>query len=556
MTPEMTPPQGMSMPRRAQAHRLRALLLTLLFGLVVSLALLAGPGTGQAQAKDWWIDEMDVLLDVQTNGDVLVDEKTTFTFEGSFSYVTRGIPTENTGGITDIEVFDANGTPLPEGDAPGTYSTSTEGGYLYITLNIALADTSETWTFHYRGESVIQFFDEGDELRWYVFDAETPVPINKARATVTLPGTVASTDMTHAVQTGYGVEARVNSPAASTMVYEAVGFPPNTNFWIVTGFPKGVVEFTWTAERVAAFLVPKIGFLLPIAFMLAMLLLWRKRGRDDPSAMYAKYVSEPPSDLSPGIVGALIDERVDTKEVIATIVDLARRGYLEITDTKKDGVFSKPETIFTRKKPLDDLQGFEAKVAEALFDANHPNQVTSKELKNHFYVHVEPIVERIYTETTAAGLFNQEPQDGPFPLAGLRFPDRGHPRRSDGAHGHARRARLGLVHVRLHTLRRDRLGVRAAHAPADEQRRPGAAQVGGLPQLPGGSHPVPGHGDGPGAVREVPALRRGPGRGKAVGAEVRGIERPAADVVSPRVPAHPHGWVDGLRTYRDGNVRR
>ena len=36
------------------------------------------------------------------------------------------------------------------------------------------------------------------------------------------------------------------------------------------------------------------------------------------------------------MVGALIDERVDTKEVIATIVDLARRGYLEITDTKDE----------------------------------------------------------------------------------------------------------------------------------------------------------------------------------------------------------------------------
>ena len=68
-----------------------------------------------------------------------------------------------------------------------------------------------------------------------------------------------------------------------------------------------------------------------------------RRGRDDPAAVYAKYVSEPPSDLSPGLVGALIDEKVDTKEVIATIVDLARRGYLEITDTKKDGVFGKPD---------------------------------------------------------------------------------------------------------------------------------------------------------------------------------------------------------------------
>jgi len=65
---------------------------------------------------------------------------------------------------------------------------------------------------------------------------------------------------------------------------------------------------------------------LPIGFFLGMLLIWRRRGRDEPSAVYARYVSEPPSDLSPGLAGALIDEKVDTKEVIATIIDLARRG--------------------------------------------------------------------------------------------------------------------------------------------------------------------------------------------------------------------------------------
>jgi uncharacterized membrane protein len=109
-------------------------------------------------------------------------------------------------------------------------------------------------------------------------------------------------------------------------------------------------------------------------------------------------------------VGALIDEKVDTKEVIATIVDLAKRGYLEMTDTKKEGVFSKPMTIFTRRKPLDDLQGFEKKVAESLFDSKHPEQVTTDELKNHFYTHVGPIVEDIYAETTKAGLFSQSPK--------------------------------------------------------------------------------------------------------------------------------------------------
>ncbi len=374
-----------------------------------SVVLLAGPAA-QAQAKDWRIDNMDVVLQVQDNGDVVADETVTFNFEGSFSYVGRMIPTQNTDGLTDIAVYDGNGNPLPEGEGPGTWNTIFENGRLIIVVNFSLADTSSTWTFHYRAKSVIMFFDQGDELRWYVFDAETPVPIQAVRATVKLPGSVPSEDMTQAVQSGLGVETNVYSPGPSTMVYEGSDLPPYTNFWIVTGFPKGVVEFTWTARRVAAFIVPKVGFLLPIVAFLAMFLLWRRRGRDEPAAAYASYVSEPPSDLSPGLVGALIDEKVDTKEVIATVVDLARRGYLEITDTEKDSAFSKPVTIFTRRKPLDGLQGFEKTVAHSLFDSAHPDQVTTTELKNHFYTHVGPIVEEVYTQTTKAGLFHQNPK--------------------------------------------------------------------------------------------------------------------------------------------------
>jgi uncharacterized protein (TIGR04222 family) len=372
-------------------------------------ALLAGPAAS-AQAQDWRIDNVDVLLDVQKNGDVVVDEAFTFTFEGSFHYVTRNIPTDNMDGISDIEVRDATGALLPKGDSAGTFNTFKEGNQQYIQVNFDLTDTSATWTFHYRAEAVIMFWDEGDELRWYVLDAETPVTVGAAKATVKLPGSVLSQDMTENIQVGYDVQTNVYSPAPSTMVYEASSIPPYTNFWIVTGFPKGVVKFAWTARRVAAFLVPKVGFLLPIGFFLGMFLLWRRRGRDDPAVVFAKYVSEPPSDLSPGLVGALIDEKVDTKEVIATIVDLARRGYLEITDTEKQGLFGKALTIFTRRKPLDDLQGFERKVAGALFDGNHPEQVTTADLKNHFYTHVQPIVDQVYTDVSKAGLFFKNPK--------------------------------------------------------------------------------------------------------------------------------------------------
>jgi uncharacterized protein (TIGR04222 family) len=384
-------------------------LLVALVMLAAVAALLLTPTAG-AQAKDWAIDSMDVNLDVQKNGDVIVDEKVTFVFRGNFHFVTRSIPTDNMDGMTDLEVLDSSGQPLPKGDGPGTWSSSSSGNRRLITVNFDLTDTSGTWTFHYKAQSVVMFFDQGDEVRWYVFDAETPVPINSVKTTVKLPGSVPADQMTQAVQSSFDVPANVTSPEPSTMVYEATGIPAYTNFWIVTGFPKGVVDFTWTARRVAAFIVPKVGFVLPILAFLVMLLLWRRRGRDDPSAIYAKYVSEPPSDLSPGLVGALVDEKVDTKEVIATIVDLARRGYMEITDTKQDGVFSKPESLFTRTKPLDDLQGFEKKVAESLFDGKHPDQVTTAQLKNHFYTHVGPIVEMVYTETTKAGLFHDNPK--------------------------------------------------------------------------------------------------------------------------------------------------
>lgn len=366
--------------------------------------------TSEAQAKSWRINSMDAVIQVQENGDALIDEKVTFTFEGSYSYVGRVIPTQNTDGITDVRVYDSAGNALPKGDGPGTFNTLREGDDLVIVVNFALTDASATWTFSYLARGVIMFWDEGDELRWYVFDDQTPVPIDYVRATVKLPGSVPPEDMTYAVQTSVGVEPTVSSPGPSIMVYEAGDLPPYANFWIVTGFPKGVVEFTWTARRVAAFIIPKVGFILPIVFFLGMLLIWRRRGRDDPSAVYARYVSEPPSDLSPGLVGALIDEKVDTKEVVATIVDLARRGYFEITDSKEGGFLTKTVTIFTRTKPFDDLHGFERAVADAVFFGSNTDQVTTNELKNQFYSRIPPIVEQVYSEVTKAGLFSASPK--------------------------------------------------------------------------------------------------------------------------------------------------
>jgi uncharacterized protein (TIGR04222 family) len=364
-----------------------------------------------AQPKEWRIDNLDAAINVQTSGDAVVDETVTFYFSGNYHFVSRVIPTDNTDGLTDIRVSDQNGNELSQGNGPGTYTVTNEGSRKVVTVNFDLTDTAATWTFHYVAKSTVQFYDPQDEFWWHVFDAETPVAIGAARATVKIPGSVPPEQMKQLVQTGNSVQATVTTPAPSTMVFQATDIPPYTEFWLGVAFPKGVVKYTWTARRIGAFVLPKLGLVLPILFFLGMLLIWRARGRDDPSKTYATYVNEPPSDLSPGLVGALIDEKVDTKEVIATIIDLARRGFLEITDVKDDPEgYASPETIFTRTKPLDHLKGFEGMVARSLFDAAHPNQVTTKELRNRFYTHVQPIVAQIYEDVVTAGLFFRNPQ--------------------------------------------------------------------------------------------------------------------------------------------------
>ena len=491
------------MTDRTSRRRLWSLGLLLM---VCALTLvLAGPAA-PAQAKDWRVANMDVVLQVQENGDVLVDETVTFAFEGNYHFVSMSVPTANYMGITDVEVRDASGAILPEGDTPGTYSRYSEGDTQFIQVNFDLTDTAGTWVFHYRGKQVVQFGDPQDGLEWYVFDAETPVPIDHAKVTVKLPGSIASEKMTTDVLTDDWVQWTVTSPAASTVVYEASGFGPYGYFWTVTGFPRGMIENPWTARRVFNYVIPKFGLFLPFLAFLTMFLIWFKRGRDQPGAVYAKYVSEPPSDLSPALVGALIDERVDTKEVIATIVDLAKRGYLEIADEQEGKRFAKPadylhpQEVFRRSRWVREedlgvalLAGFER--YRDHYSTEEPllqQSASPRERDLHGGDHGRVVL--------------QESQQVAFPLDRVRVPRRRHLGRADLRPRQGRDQRLGLFLGGVHHIHVHRVGLRAPHAPAHLQRRAGAEEVAGLPQLLGRPHSLHRHGSGQGEVREVPSL--------------------------------------------------
>lgn len=64
---------------------------------------------------------------------------------------------------------------------------------------------------------------------------------------------------------------------------------------------------------------------------------WYCFGRDKAGELVADYLPEPLDKLSPGMAGTLLDEKVDMEDILATLVDLARRKAISITEVKDEG---------------------------------------------------------------------------------------------------------------------------------------------------------------------------------------------------------------------------
>src|SRR6202047_3699098 len=100
-------------------------------------------------------------------------------------------------------------------------------------------------------------------------------------------------------------------------------------------FDKGFVHEPTAASKVAMFFRSNWPLGIPIAAFVVMFYLWWTRGRDPRlRPIAAQY--EPLDQLTPGEAGTLVDNSADMRDITASIVDLAVRGYIVIEEHQKD----------------------------------------------------------------------------------------------------------------------------------------------------------------------------------------------------------------------------
>jgi uncharacterized membrane protein len=116
----------------------------------------------------------------------------------------------------------------------------------------------------------------------------------------------------------------------------------------------------------------------------------------------------PPEGLTPAQMGVLLDERADTLDVTATIVDLAVRGYLHITELPKKGWFGSNDWKLTKLKDSEGLNAFEKRVLTGLF--NSKTEVELSDLKYKFADDLVKAKDLLYKDAMKQQWFARKPE--------------------------------------------------------------------------------------------------------------------------------------------------
>ncbi|HIE37984.1 MAG TPA: DUF2207 domain-containing protein, partial [Anaerolineales bacterium] len=385
-------------------RRLQRLIpLTLLLFLFPLLSALPA----HAQTKTLYWERMDVDITILPDGSFLVEETQVIVFtSGTFTYGYRSIPTDRLTAVTDVAVW--------EDGQPCRWTTDEEDGEFQIRWDLLepRQDSRHTYTLRYLVHGGLRYYDGGDQLWWKAVFPDRSFPVNGSTVTVHLPE-----GATAELAQAYFTEATVSGIGTSTVVFTAQeSIDPGQEFEVRVQFPHGVVAGSPAAwqrvedsKPIVNLLMGLLGGLLLVGGPAMLLLLWYVRGRDPYVEIPTDYLTEPPSDAPPAVAGTLVDEKADMQDVLATIIDLARRGYLEIEESPIRGLFvSSYDCIFRRTdKPDDDLLPYEKYLLRRLVGRRSGRRMSS--LRNRFYTAIPKIQERLYNEVVRRGYFRTRP---------------------------------------------------------------------------------------------------------------------------------------------------
>ncbi|WP_407342000.1 DUF2207 domain-containing protein [Pengzhenrongella phosphoraccumulans] len=420
-----------------------------LLALLCALAV-AGALPAQATARGNQIDRYDVGVTLAADGTMAVVLDFDFNFgddPGHGPYLT--LPTAQ--GYNDeydrvFEFTDFTATSEDASAAPADLDLTEENGWLQVRIGDPDVDDVSGvhhYTVTYTVRGLVNGADAssvGDELYWNVIGDQWEIPLSNITVTVDGPAPVAQVACFAGPVGGTGTCDSSTADGARAQFTQGT-LRPSEALTIATSYPAGtftdvepILQEIWTPAKAFA-LTPWTGLaaaavlLGGLGFVLARI---RQRGRDEqflnqtpglaptdgqPGAVGPRdrrtpiaVHFTPPAGFHAGQLGTLIDERADPRDVTASIVDLAVRGYLRIEQTAEANFLGRgADWRLVQLRPADaELAPYERTLHDGIFAGR--SDVSLSGLKTTFAASMAAVQSELYEDVTTRGWFRGNPK--------------------------------------------------------------------------------------------------------------------------------------------------
>lgn len=297
-----------------------------------------------------------------------------------------------------------------------------------------LVSGANRYVISYTVRGAMNSFADHDELFWNVDGALWPVAKRSVSSTVSLPARAFQKAACYQGPTGSRESCTfaINGQAVTFSSTRQLGSGEQMS--VVTALNQGVVDVPQPLLEARNRQFPKDAFdINPLTVGLSLLIAiggvglvarnWWIHGRDRAYLTQYYLTNDPrertnplfhrdplvvefgsPQNMRPAELGLILDERADTKDVTATIVDLAVRGYMTITE-----VPNQKDWTFTWKPGGDAaaLLPYEKTLLDGLFAGGR--QIKLSDLKGTFAPTLRNAERQIYTDAVTRKLFTTRP---------------------------------------------------------------------------------------------------------------------------------------------------
>lgn len=403
----------------------------ILAALVVSLFMvtLAAPVAAHADVNDFVIERFAAdysISNADRQGEMKVKETIAVNFSGQNHGILRAIPDSYKNHSLQMSVGDI----MLDGQTAQWSKYSSNGN---TVLKIGDPDNTitgrHTYEINYTVRNVISFYDGYDELfwdingdQWQQTAEEVSVVLHFTDEAGLVKDPICFTGVFGSTEQSCSVEVRQDTISVKT-TRALQGY--ETMSMVVAFDPDYFEPSTWY-ETASEYGATVLKFLVPFLLIAGTAFIhWRRYGRDPKGKRVIVPEYEAPDGLKPVEAGTVADFRTDNRDITATIIDLAVRGYIKIIETTHDRKFLKDTKTYSLRLENADYNGlnsFEKTLMQGIFSKHTKGEEIDLGMLKYKLSSTATALQRdVKKSLVERGYFRKTPLSTTMRFAGLLF---------------------------------------------------------------------------------------------------------------------------------------